>query len=243
MKRLSAFLSAGLIVLFFSCNDSSKEKDEAAAKDTAAAAVPTPPPPPPAEAAFTPFKIVMVRHKVKDFSKWLPVYMGHDSARQASGVTPYRLGRSMEDSNMVLVVDRISDLQKAKDFGNSATLKEAMQKGGVIGKPDVAFYEVIRNDSSKIDNPDRLSVTTKVKDFATFLKTYDGEGKAKRAEFGLVDRAMGRNLDDSNTVRIVFTVTDMAKAKARMVSPELKKIMEEATCEGKPDFFWYKVVQ
>ncbi|MFT3908391.1 MAG: hypothetical protein QM737_03120 [Ferruginibacter sp.] len=242
MKRLTVIFTMGIILFLSSCNGDSKEKEEEVAKDTTAAVAPTPPPPP-AEATFSPFKIVSIRHKVKDFSKWLPVYMGHDSMRMVYGVNRYRLGRGMEDSNMILVVDRISDVAKAKEFGGSATLKDAMAKAGVVGKPDISMFEVIRNDSSMIANPDRLAVTTKVKDFAAFLKTYDGEGKATRAENGLVDRAMGRNLDDSNTVRIVFAVTDMAKAKARMMSPELKKLMEEATCEGKPDFFWYKVVQ
>ena len=87
--------------------------------------------------------------------------------------------------------------------------------------------------SSKTENPDRLSVTTKVKDFATFLQVYDGEGKATRAEHGLVDRVTleTHNLDDSNMVRLVLPVTDMAKAKARLASPEMKKkLMDEAGC-------------
>ncbi len=242
MKRLTAIFTAGIILLLSSCNGDSKENEETKAADTTAMA-PATPPPPPAEAVFTPFKVVSIRHKVKDFSKWLPAYLAHDSMRMAYGISKYRIGRGMEDSNMILVTDRISDVAKAKEFGNSASLKDAMQKAGVIGKPDISMFEVIRNDSSIIDNKDRVVFTCKVKDFAAMLKVYDGEGKATRAENGLVDRAMGRSLDDSNTIRIVFAVTDMAKAKARAASPELKKLMDSSGVVGKPDIFWYKLVQ
>lgn len=244
MKHLSAIFSAAFFLFLLSCNDNSKDKEEKAAADSSAmAATPTPPPPPPAEPVFTPFKTVTVRHKVKDYSKWLPVYMSHDSMRTAYGITRYRVGRGIEDSNMVLVIDKITDEAKAKEFGNSATLKDAMQKGGVVSKPDISFYNVIRSDDSNASTADRVAVTTKVKDFATFIKVYDGEGKSTRAENGLVDRAMGRSFDDSNTIRLVFVVTDMAKAKARMTSPELKKLMDSSGVVSKPDFFWYKLVQ
>ena len=84
-------------------------------------------------------------------------------------------------------------------------------------------------------------VVHKVKDFDTWLKAFDAEGKAARAQYGLMDRAVGRDLDDPNIVYLAFAVTDMAKAKARSTSPELKKIMEDAGVIGAPVQYMYKV--
>ena len=70
-----------------------------------------------------------------------------------------------------------------------------------------------------------VSVTHHVKNFDAWLKVYDGEGKDTRGcEDGTVDRAMSRGIEDTNMVSVVFVITQiMAKAKARVASPELKK--------------------
>ena len=133
-------------------------------------------------------------------------------------------------------------MEKAKAFATSPDLKEAMKKSGVVGAPTVDFMEVIRNDSSKIDQQERVLISHKVKDFAAWLKVYDEEGKAKRLENGLMDRALGRGVDDSNMVYIAFAITDMAKAKTRMNSPELKKLMTDAGVTGPPKIFMYRIV-
>jgi hypothetical protein len=43
-------------------------------------------------------------------------------------------------------------------------------------------------------------------------------------------------------VTILFAITDMAKAKARVASPELKKIMADAGLVGPPTLTWFKWV-
>ncbi len=244
MKRISAIATAVTILFFSSCNDSStdKEKEDVTTKDTLTAMPPTPAPPA-IEPVFTPFKTVVVMHKVKDFAKWREAYMGHDSVRQLYGVSHYRLARGIEDSNMVMVVDKMADVKKAEEFGNSAALKDAMQKAGVMGKPRIVMNEVIRNDDSHPEYKDRVTTIHKVKDFATWLKVYDSVGKAKRAEHGLMDKSLSRNLDDSNLVRVTFIVTDMVKAKARLASDDVKKVMKDGGVEGKTEVFWYRVVE
>lgn len=46
-------------------------------------------------------------------------------------------------------------------------------------------------------------------------------------------------MDDPNLVHIVFSVTDMEKAKKRMADPELKKLMEEAGVLEAPAISFY----
>jgi hypothetical protein len=82
---------------------------------------------------------VLIRHKIADFAKWKPVYDAHASARANAGLKEEHLLRNIDNSNEVILVFSADDLDKAKAFGSSADLRDAMQKAGVIDKPDVLF--------------------------------------------------------------------------------------------------------
>ena len=232
MPSLIAAISVGLLL---SCNNSTDEKkaaDTAAAKpvDTVAA-----------KPAFKPFDVLVVEHKVKNYAKWKEAYMAHDSVRKAYALTDFGLGRGIEDSNMVFVLEKVDDVAKAKAFEVLPNLKEAMKKAGVTGPPTFALHHVIRSDDSETPVMDRLAVSHHVKDFDAWLKVFDGEGPAARASYGLVDRGLARGVDDPNMVTVVFAVTDAAKAKARSTSPELKKLMDSAGVDSKPVIMMYRL--
>ena len=239
MKQILAFLSAAILVTFVSCNNSEPVKEEAKTKneDTASSAKVTEPP------AFQPYIITMIRHKVKNFDKWFPMYEAHDSARKANGLTEIGLGRGLDNSNEITAAFKTDDLQKAKDFTNSPGLKEAMQKGGVTGPPSISYITIIRDDNSSIEQKERLLVSHHVKDFDAWLKAFDSEGKETRAGYGLIDRGIARGVDDPNKVYVLFAVSDIAKAKARSNSPELKKLMTDAGVDGPPTINFYKLVK
>lgn len=237
MKNMKKILVPVLIlvftVAFLSCKNNKTEKVESEEEmsmdmDTAVA-------------AFEPFKLIVIKHKVADYDKWRKGYDAHDSVRQAYGISHYIIGRGMDEPNMVIVMDKMDDVVKAKEFSALPSLKEAMKNAGVMGKPEFAYYDVIRNDDSKTDIKDRLMVTHRVKDFDAWLKVYDDEGTIKRMEEGLIDRGMGRSVDDPNMVTVVFAISDMAKANANINSEEKKKLMTEAGVEGAPEMFFYKL--
>ena len=81
---------------------------------------------------------VIVRHKVEDFEKWKPVYDEHDSTRKEAGCQSDQVLQNGDDPNDVAISFDWDSLENFKKFEESDTLKEAMQKAGVIGKPD--FY-------------------------------------------------------------------------------------------------------
>jgi len=200
--------------------------------------------PAPKEEAMEPipaadFNVVLIQHPVKDFDMWRPLYLGHDSVRMAYGLHQSTLGRGVEDPNTVFIALRSDDVARAKEFAAMPDLKTVMDSAGVTGPPMIHYVHVIRFDSTTIGMKDRVNVMAKVKDFDTFLKVFDGEGRKTRMEHGLVDRALGRGVDDPNTVYIGFAVTDAEKAKARFTSEELKKLMSESGVEGSPTFLWY----
>lgn len=223
MKQLTLFFIAGVMVCLIALTPGCKTEPKAV--ETPIPSVDT--------------KVMMIKHPVKDYSIWKPVYMAHDSVRKAFGISQLSLGRGAEDANMVIIIERVNDMAKAKEFMALPDLKTTMDSAGVSGPPSVAFANVMRNDTTSIPQNDRVMITHKVKDFDAWLKVYDNEGRSVRAENGMLDRALARDADDPNTVYIVFAITDKEKAMARMQSDDLKKTMMDAGVEGVPSFFYY----
>lgn len=186
-------------------------------------------------------KVLAVRHPVADYDKWKQVFDGHDSTRNAYGISTIALGRGIEDPNQVVIYFRLADVDKAKEFSNTPELKAIMDSAGVTAAPTFEFVNTVRNDTSQTDIKDRVLVKHKVKDFDAWLKAFDEEGMSKRKSFGVIDRAIARGMDDPNMVYIVFAISDWEKANARMQSEELKKIMTDAGVEGEPTSFKYKL--
>ncbi len=222
MKQILQFLSMGVLLCLISCAQGAKGDQKAEEMNLA-----------------KPYNAMMVRHSVADYAAFKTAYMAHDSMRKASGVTSLALGRGMDDQNKVIVLTEISDVQKAKDFAASPGLKEAMEKAGVTGPPTIDFMNVIRDDTTSIPQNDRVMVSHHVKDFDAWLKVYDAEGKATRAANGMIDRGLARGIDDPNMVYMLFAISDMAKAKARFESEDLKKIMTDAGVDSAPSSFMF----
>ena len=185
-------------------------------------------------------KIMMVQHPVANFENWMAIYNAHDSVRKSNGLTGVGVGRGIDDPNQLVIYLRMDDVAKAKEMVGNPEMKNIMDSAGVVGEPIVEYINTLRNDTSKTDIKDRVLVKHKVKDFDAWLKVYDDEGMEKRKSFGIVDRALGRGLDDPNMVYIVFAISDWEKANARMSSEELKKLMTDAGVEGEPMFFKYR---
>jgi hypothetical protein len=238
MKKLKSVLQPVLaitiVTALFSCGGSAtKSAGDTTAKSGSDTAKKTTP------AAMTaPFDVVDVRHTVKDYDKWRPIFDADSTNRKSNGGQDLVVARNADSANNILVVVKVSDIAKAKAMIADPKLKATMDKAGVISKPDVNFYHVIRF-SADTRVKQFVVVNHKVKDFDAWLKVYDGEGPAKRASEGMVDAALARGIDDPNMVHIAFAVTDMAKAKAAIFSDDKKKLMMSAGVIGKPDIHFY----
>ncbi|HVM86943.1 MAG TPA: hypothetical protein VMT76_02060 [Puia sp.] len=239
MKKTISAISVLVMLVLMSCNDQNSkttttDSTKAPAADSTKAAAEKPKAP-----EFKPFDVVEVNHIVKSYEKWKPGFDNDSTARKASGLELMVIGRRVDNPNHLNIVLQAADIAKAKAFANDPRLKEVMKKNGVVSKPDIYYYHVIRfNPDSK--EKQWVLITHKVKDFDAWLKVFDiTEGTAKRASFGLVDVALARDMEDSSIVHIVFDITDMTKAKARLSDPELKKLMTEAGVIGAPkiEFF------
>lgn len=237
MKRVGLIATVLWIFISFSCSSDTKSKTETKSEkptDTISAV-------PPAK-VFDPYTMVVVHQPIPaSFDLWLPVFNAHDADRKASGLTVLRLGREIGDSNKVLIRMKADDLNQAKEF--SKGLIKDLHDAGRTGETRISYLHVLRDDSSFTDNRERAIVSYHVKDFDAWLKFYDEKGKATREKHGLIDRGIARGVDDPNMVYILFAVSDLRKARARLYSSELRRLLRNAGVDGRMAVTFYKVVQ
>ena len=239
MKHISPLVAISLATLLFACNNS-ETKEETKSTDTASATTPVA-----AEVKpeFKPYKVVTIQTKVKNFGKWREQFLADDSLRKAYGIGDFMVGRDLKDSNMVYVVAKMEDMDKTMKFSKLPAVKEFGKMATVVGSAGFSYAEVVRSNATTVASQDRLGVSHHVKDYAAWLKIFDSEGSAGRASNGVVDLTLARSLVDSNIVYLVFGITDMDKAKARMKSPELKKVMDSAGVDSPPTIRWFRLLK
>jgi heme-degrading monooxygenase HmoA len=190
----------------------------------------------------TPQEFFGVRHKVSNFNKWLASYEANDSLRLAFGVHSYRVSRGYKDSNMVIVVTKVDDLNKAKAFAKDAALKKAMHESGVIGIPMTGFTTLTFQDTAMVGTDLRSRTTFKVKDYDVWAKSFDST-RQMRSDNGLKVMAYGHDADNTHNVAVVVAILDTAKAFAFWKSDELKKRLAASGVTSTPERFLYRVVK
>ncbi len=241
MKRLThlsvVLLCMSMPLLFISCNNEGEKTTTEATGDTTVAA-----PEKVNTIVTTPQLMATIRHKVKDFASWKAAYDSHDSARLANGLHSYVIGRGMDDSMMVMVALKVDDLAKAKAFTKDPGLKTVMQKGGVVGAPEISYVNVVWQDTVSVGSIPRVISTFTVKDFDAWTKAFE-DGKQERMDNGAVDRQYGHDADDNHKVSVVTALTDEAKTKAYWSSDALKKRRDAAGLTSEPKRFIFTIVQ
>ena len=80
--------------------------------------------------------VLVVHHRVRDYDAWKPVFDEHADVRKQHGAVRHWLYRTAGDPNDVVV---------AMEFGSQEhpSLREAMERAGVEGEPDIHVREEI----------------------------------------------------------------------------------------------------
>jgi len=82
---------------------------------------------------------MIVRHNVADYKTWKPVFDQHGAVRKQYGCQSDAVFSNVQDPNDVLVVMQWNSKADAMKFGQSPSLKEAEERAGVVGIPEVSF--------------------------------------------------------------------------------------------------------
>ena len=88
--------------------------------------------------------MMIIRHRVRDYGQWRPLFDAHAGMQRASGLTNPRVYHSADSNKSeIVVVFDTKDTKLAKEFSSSPDLKEAMKKAGVEDTPTIYFLEFI----------------------------------------------------------------------------------------------------
>ena len=87
---------------------------------------------------------MIVKHRVANFDQWKQAFDSMDKVRKEHGWTGSTVHRDAADPNVVVIVNRVRDLEAAKRYGASEDLRDAMAKGGVQGMPEIQFLNDVQ---------------------------------------------------------------------------------------------------
>jgi hypothetical protein len=86
--------------------------------------------------------------KVQDFDKWKTVYdEDKSSLLKAGGAKSSLVLRGLINRNSIITIIEFENLEMATNFAESDELRDRMQLGGVVGRPDIHFAEEIEKTS------------------------------------------------------------------------------------------------
>lgn len=88
---------------------------------------------------------VLIRHTVNDYATWKKVYDETKPMAKSRGVRRQRLLKNSANPNELVVLSEFENMNQAREFAQSAELKQAMQRAGVAGEPAVFFLEEAEN--------------------------------------------------------------------------------------------------
>jgi hypothetical protein len=186
--------------------------------------------------------MMLAIHRVKNFNTWKASYDAHDSMRLANNMRSYMIGRSIPDSDRVIVAVTADSISKARAFSRDARLKKAMQEGGVTGTPEFRFITLRNRNTAAPDANFRAISSFTVKDFEAWRTGFE-QGRQERMDNGVVDRAYGHDPDNEKKVTVIVSITDTARANAYWNSDQLKQRRAAGGVTDQPKRIMYQVVQ
>ncbi|HMK91358.1 MAG TPA: cyclase [Thermoleophilia bacterium] len=86
---------------------------------------------------------VIVQHTVRDYDAWKPVFDEHGSVRRRHGATGHVIYRSLDDPNSLTIVNEFPSREQAEAFTRDPSLREAMERGGVVSEPVITWAEEV----------------------------------------------------------------------------------------------------
>jgi len=84
---------------------------------------------------------LLVIENVESFARWKQAFDSHVAAREASGCKGGYIFKNADDPNNIVILLEWDDVAQVRAFAELDSLRQAMQRGGVVGAPEVLFLE------------------------------------------------------------------------------------------------------
>ena len=82
---------------------------------------------------------LLVRHRVSDYKVWRVGFDAHLADRQKAGLTDLHIYPALDDPNDVVMFFTVLDVDRAREYAESASLKQDMSRFGVVSEPEAVF--------------------------------------------------------------------------------------------------------
>ena len=79
------------------------------------------------------------KHKVAEYARWRRVFDSHAEAQRETGLHVLHVLRAADDPNLIVMLFRVDDVEKARAFTEAPSARETGEEAGVIG-PAEMFY-------------------------------------------------------------------------------------------------------
>lgn len=84
-----------------------------------------------------------VKHEIDDFDTWKAAFDESEDLRNRYHLGPGWILRDPRQPNMITVALQVEDLGLAREFIHCKELRDFMDRGGVIGRPDVNYLQEV----------------------------------------------------------------------------------------------------
>jgi hypothetical protein len=86
---------------------------------------------------------VIISHECKNYSDWRKVFDADEVNRSKAGFKSTGVYHSVDNANKITIIGEAPSVEAINGFMANPELKVAMEKGGVIGMPDVKILSKI----------------------------------------------------------------------------------------------------
>jgi hypothetical protein len=86
---------------------------------------------------------VIISHECKNYSVWKKVFDADEVNRSKAGFKSTGVYRSVDNANKITIIGEAPSVEAINGFMANPELKAAMERGGVIGMPDVKILNKI----------------------------------------------------------------------------------------------------
>ena len=86
---------------------------------------------------------VIISHECKNYSDWRKVFDADEVNRSKAGFKSMGVYHSVENANKITIIGEAPSVEAINGFMSNPELKATMEKGGVIGIPDVKILNKV----------------------------------------------------------------------------------------------------
>lgn len=86
---------------------------------------------------------VILTHEVQDYAGWRQGFDAGEPLRTQHGISVSDVYSAVDNPNKVTVLTEFPSVEAVQGFMNNAEFKEAIQKSGVVGAPEVKVLKKV----------------------------------------------------------------------------------------------------